>query len=99
MIVERLELAGFRSYDALAVSFPSGPQVVVGPNAAGKTNLLEALLLLGTGRSHRAANDQEMIGWGADFARLVATVGGAAGATAAQELEVVLARSGPGRKR
>ena len=106
MLIERLELAGFRSYHALAVDFPPGPQVVVGPNAAGKTNLLEALLVLGTGRSHRAASDQEMIGWDADFARLVASVVAAAisdpgspPAAVPHELEVVLARTGPGRKR
>ncbi len=42
-------------------TFPAGPQVVVGPNATGKTNLLEALVVLGTARSHRAALDGELI--------------------------------------
>jgi len=56
------------------VHFPAGPQVIAGRNAAGKTNLLEALALLADGRSHRAASDADMIAWGADFARLEASV-------------------------
>jgi DNA replication and repair protein RecF len=99
MRVERLELAGFRSYEGLRAQFPAGPQVIVGRNAAGKTNLLEALALLGTGHSHRASADGELINWKADFTRLVAEVidEGRAPST----LELVLARSGAsgGRKR
>lgn len=91
MRVERLQLTGFRSYIDLAVTFPAGPQLVVGPNAAGKTNLLEALGLLGSGRSHRAASDGELISWGADFARLDASVDGGSGSAT---LEVVLSRAG-----
>lgn len=98
MIVERLALTGFRSYASLEARFAGGPQVVVGPNAAGKTNLLEALVVLGSGRSHRASADAEMIGWGADFARIEADIRPAADASA-QAVDVVLARSGPGRKR
>ena len=104
MRVERLALTQFRTYGALEVRFGGGPQVIAGANAAGKTNLLEALLLLGTGGSHRASADAEMISWGADFARLEADVteaGAASAATGATEaadvpssLEVVLARSG-----
>jgi DNA replication and repair protein RecF len=74
MRVEQLSLAGFRNYASLVAEFPPGPQVIAGPNAAGKTNLLEAILVLGTGRSHRASTDAEMIGWSADFARLEARV-------------------------
>jgi DNA replication and repair protein RecF len=96
MIVERLQLTGFRSYGALEVEFPPGPQVVVGPNATGKTNLLESIVVLGTSRSHRAANDAELISWDAEFCRLEADLGGQV------RLEIVAARSGSaggGRKR
>ncbi len=77
------------------VMFPAGPQVVVGPNATGKTNLLESLVVLGTSRSHRAGADGELVAWGADFARLEATLGGD------NKVEVVITRSatGGGRKR
>lgn len=95
MIVERLQLTGFRSYEALEAWFAEGPQVVVGPNAAGKTNLLESLLVLGTSRSHRAAHDAELITWPAEFARLEADLGG----STRLEVVIVRAQSGSGRKR
>lgn len=99
MHVERLQLVSFRSYAELEARFGGGPQVVVGPNAAGKTNLLEALVVLGTGRSHRASADGELISWGADFCRLEADV--AAEAEPVHGLEVVIVRTpaGGGRKR
>jgi len=99
MVVRRLGLVTFRSYVALDVEFTNGPQVVVGPNAAGKTNLVEGLVVLGTGHSHRAALDGELIGWGADFARLEADV--ESGGAAEAKIELVIARTsaGGGRKR
>src|SRR3954466_12387654 len=90
MRVERLLLTSYRSYAALDVTFPGGPQVVVGPNATGKTNLLESLVVLGTSRSHRASNDSELVGWGADFARLEAELEGS------NRVEVVISRTGTG---
>jgi len=102
MHVRRLQLVTFRSYVALEVEFPPGPQVVVGPNAAGKTNLVESLVVLGTGHSHRASLDGELIGWGADFARVEADVVGAGvAATDEAKLELVIARTsaGGGRKK
>ena len=100
MRVAQLSLVGFRSYAApLLADFPAGPQVIVGDNATGKTNLLESLVVLGTGRSHRAGADGELVAWGAEFARLEATVIGSD--ETQTRLEVVIARtaSGGGRKR
>ena len=101
MRVDRLTLTSFRSYESLDVSFPTGPQVVVGQNATGKTNLLESIVVLGTSRSHRASNDGELLSWGADFARLGAALGGTADGRADNRVEVVIERSGTGggRKR
>jgi DNA replication and repair protein RecF len=110
MPVGRLTLAGFRSYALLETTLEEGPNVVVGPNAAGKTNLVEAITLLSTGRSHRSSSDTEMVRWGSPFARAWASVtpGSAAGVTPAagaatsrsswggpQELEVVIHASNP----
>ncbi len=92
MLVERLSLVGFRSYPALEVAFPAGPQLIIGRNAAGKTNLLEALVVLALGHSHRTSTDMELIGWEAPFARLEAHVG--SGGPGTDELEVLLARPG-----
>lgn len=99
MRVTQLSLAGFRSYTALTAEFPAGPQVVVGDNATGKTNLLESLVVLGTGRSHRAGADGELVEWGAEFSRLDASVVGASGSTTQVDVVIALTASGGGRKR
>jgi DNA replication and repair protein RecF len=69
---------------------------VWGPNASGKTTLIEAAVVCARGRSHRATADAELIRWGAPFARIDAH---AAGPDA--DIEVVIAREGPasGKKR
>lgn len=87
MRLAELDLAGFRAYDELAARFGDGPQLIWGPNAAGKTSLLEAIVVLATGGSHRASTDAEVIRWGADVARVVGRVGDDA-------LEVALVRPG-----
>lgn len=103
MRVERLVLAGFRSYPDLEVTFSSGPQVIAGPNAAGKTNLLEALVVLALGRSHRTSSDLELITWDRSFARLEVTIStdaavdgepGRPSDHGSQRLELVIARPG-----
>ncbi len=100
MPVRTLTLDGFRSYRHLEVEFGAGPHVVVGRNAAGKTNLVESLVLLSSGRSHRSSVDPEMVRWGADFARVSGQVDVG---DRTEELEVVVhARSsdaGAARKR
>jgi len=84
----------------LAATFGSGPQLVWGPNAAGKTSLLEAIVLLAWGRSHRTSVDAELVRWGSDLAR-VEGVAGEAGQEHPATIEVALARSAEagGRKR
>ncbi len=98
MAVRTLRLSGFRSYPELIIEFGDGPHVVVGRNAAGKTNLVEALVLLSSGRSHRSSAEPEMVRWGADFARAAA---GVEHAGRTEELEVVIhARgAGPGQRK
>lgn len=60
-----------------------------GPNAAGKTSLLEAIVLLAWGRSHRTSTDGELIRWGTDLARVEGTLG-------QDVIEVAVVRSGAG---
>ena len=98
MPVRTLSLDGFRSYEHLEVAFGDGPHVVVGRNAAGKTNLVEALVVLSSGRSHRSSSDPELVRWGADFARTCARVE-SDGRT--EELEVVVHAkvAGPGARK
>ncbi len=94
MPVDHLSIRGFRSYRELEVSFPGGPQVVVGHNAAGKTNLLEAMVVLSQGGSHRTTTDQELITWGEPMARLDATV-----STGRIEVVLLAAGSMPGARK
>ena len=95
-MLDSLSVRELRGYASLDASFGPGPQLVWGPNAAGKTSLLEAIALLGWGRSHRTTADGELIRWGQDLARVEGHVGG-------EVLEVAVARSGAdgagGRKR
>lgn len=74
MPVRNLSLNGFRSYELLELDLEGGPHVVVGPNAAGKTNLVEALVVLSRGRSHRGSADPDLVRWGSTFARAAASV-------------------------
>jgi DNA replication and repair protein RecF len=72
MNLERLELYGFRSYEAGKADFVPGVNLICGDNAQGKTNLLEAISYLSSGKSFRTARQQELIRFGSDFADLQA---------------------------
>ncbi len=64
-----VRLQHFRSYDDASFEFSSGVNIIVGPNASGKTNLLEAVLMVARGGSYRA-KDIELISFNAPWARL-----------------------------
>lgn len=64
MIIHSLELADIRSYEALAIDFSSGTNILYGDNAQGKTNILEAICLIATTRSHRGSRDRDIIRFG-----------------------------------
>src|SRR3954464_15416033 len=85
--LEMLRLTDLRSYSTLDVGFGPGPHLVWGPNAAGKTSLLEAMVVLARGASHRTTTDAELVRWGADVARIE-------GRTGADEVEVAIVRPG-----
>ena len=61
MLIERLKLNDFRNYESLLLRPDSGLNVIVGENAQGKTNAVEAIFLCAFGRSHRTAKDAELI--------------------------------------
>jgi DNA replication and repair protein RecF len=65
-----LLLEDFRSYPVAELRPDPGLTIVAGPNGSGKTNLLEAIFVAVTGRSHRAAADVELVRHGAAFARV-----------------------------
>ena len=64
MRVQRIALNGFRNYEWETAEFDPGTNVICGPNAQGKTNLLEAVYMLSCGRSFRTRFDRELIGFG-----------------------------------
>jgi DNA replication and repair protein RecF len=68
VIVEHLSLVDFRNYAVADVALGSGPNVFVGRNGQGKTNLAEAIAFLATLGSHRVSNDAPMVRDGADAA-------------------------------
>lgn len=66
MYVKSLELKNFRNYDSLSISFDQGTNILYGDNAQGKTNVLEAIYLCGTTKSHRGSKDREIIHFNRD---------------------------------
>ena len=68
MNLKELYLRDFRNYPEIRVDFEPGVNLIVGNNAQGKTNMLEAVSYLGSGRSFRAQKNSEMVRFGADFA-------------------------------
>lgn len=68
MRITSIQLQGFRNYDNADIRPCDGITVFTGDNAQGKTNILEAVYLSCTGRSHRTVHDKEMIKTNHDFA-------------------------------
>lgn len=63
MQIKSLNLSHFRNYEQVALQFQPGLTIITGENAQGKTNLLEAIIMLSLAKSHRTHQDQEMIQW------------------------------------
>ncbi|MBL8260078.1 MAG: DNA replication/repair protein RecF [Candidatus Competibacteraceae bacterium] len=74
MRVATLDIAGFRNLHPASLSCAAGLNVLVGPNASGKTSVLEALYFLGRGRSFRAGQPRELIQAGKECFRVVAAL-------------------------
>ena len=70
MNLQELSLRSFRNYGEVRLEFEPGVNLIVGDNAQGKTNLLEAIAYLGSGKSFRAQKTSEMVRFGDDFAEI-----------------------------
>ena len=70
MNLQELNVRSFRNYEEAHLDFEPGVNLIVGDNAQGKTNLLEAISYLGSGKSFRAQKTSEMIRFGDDFAEI-----------------------------
>lgn len=96
MILKSLQLQNFRSYKDQTFKFSSGVTLIVGPNTSGKTNLLEAIYLLATGKSFRAQVEEEMISYDKELARVRVEI---KSGEEKDELEILLTTGQIGKKR
>ena len=76
-ILSAVTLRQFRSYEEASFEFNPGVNILIGPNAIGKTNLLEAVHVVCFGKGFRATSDAELIRKGDDWARIDADFGNA----------------------
>jgi len=88
MNINKIFLANFRNFSDAQFSFEEGLNIVIGPNASGKTNLLESIFLIATGKSWKAGIEEEMIKEGQNLARVRAVVG----ESEKKDLEVILTK-------
>lgn len=70
MILKSLELANFRNYEELNIIFDKGTNILYGDNAQGKTNILEAIYLSATTKSHKGSKDKEIINFDKEEAHI-----------------------------
>jgi DNA replication and repair protein RecF len=70
MVLDELILSNFRSYKKQTFSFSPSVTLLIGDNTAGKTNIIESIYLLATGKSFRADSDREVVRWGEDLCRI-----------------------------
>ena len=74
MNLNNIALQDFRNYQALQLDFDPGVNLIVGDNAQGKTNLLEAIAYLGSGKAFRTQRTAELVRLGADFAEITGDI-------------------------
>lgn len=70
MHIEYLKLKNYRNFDELELSFDNKVNVIIGENAQGKTNLMEAIYLLAFTKSHRTFREKELIQWDQKYAKI-----------------------------
>lgn len=70
MIIKSIELAYYRNYDSLNMQFDSGTNILYGDNAQGKTNILEAIYVSATTKSHKGSKDREIVNFDKDEAHI-----------------------------
>ena len=70
MIIKSIELANYRNYDSLNMQFDCGTNILYGDNAQGKTNILEAIYVSATTKSHKGSKDREIVNFDKDEAHI-----------------------------
>lgn len=74
-MIEKISLSNFRNFEKQTFQFSSDTTSIIGANGAGKTNILEAIFLLATGKSFKARINEEMINYDHDIARVKGKIG------------------------
>lgn len=74
MHIEQLKLNNYRNYDELTINFDHKINVIIGENAQGKTNLMEAIYVLAFTKSYRTPREKELIKWDKEYAKMEARV-------------------------
>lgn len=74
MYIKNVKLSYYRNYDNVDLSFQDRINVIIGENAQGKTNLMEAIYVLAFTRSYRTSKDKELIQWDQNYAKIEGTV-------------------------
>jgi DNA replication and repair protein RecF len=102
MKLEKIFLQHFRNFEEKLLNFSPSLTIIVGANATGKTNILESIYLLSTGKSFKAKIEEEMVEENEDFCRVKGLFGGESEVVSSEDkentenknkLEVVLART------
>src|ERR1700694_1340917 len=88
LTLTELAVTGLRCIEHAELEIPPGLTLVCGDNGSGKTSLLEAIFLLGRGRSFRTRNSERLIQRGQDHRRVIGRVTSASGPTQALGFEV-----------
>jgi DNA replication and repair protein RecF len=70
-MIKTVKLSDFRNFRSKTLEFSDKVTLILGPNASGKTNILESLFILSTGRSFKARVEEEMINYNKDITRVV----------------------------
>ncbi len=70
MIIKSIELADYRNYDSLTMEFSPGTNILYGDNAQGKTNILEAIYVSATTKSHKGSKDKDIINFNKEEAHI-----------------------------
>ena len=70
MYIKSLELKNYRNYENFSIEFSKNLNLIVGQNAQGKTNLIEAISLSSIGKSFRTSKDNELLKFGEETATI-----------------------------
>ena len=87
MYLRQLSLQNFRNYSKAGFDFSDKTTLIVGPNTAGKSNLIEAIYFLASGRSFRVDKDEQLVKFENEIARIKSKIED-------KELELVIAKNG-----